>query len=66
MCLGPVHNPMFTVAVEVNGQLYEGQAISKKKAKLAAAEKALGSFVQLPDASAAAQALGTTVSSDTN
>ena len=54
---GPVHSPLFRVTVEVNGQMFEGQAISKKKAKLDVAEKALASFVQLPNASLAAKAL---------
>uniref|UniRef100_A0A8C9FW16 DRBM domain-containing protein n=1 Tax=Pavo cristatus TaxID=9049 RepID=A0A8C9FW16_PAVCR len=41
---GPVHAPMFVMAVEVNGQLFEGSGPTKKKAKLHAAEKALRSF----------------------
>ena len=41
---------MFRCSVEVNGQVFEGQGVSKKKAKLDAAEKALASFVQLPTA----------------
>ena len=55
---GPVHSPVFTMAVEVNGTTYEGSGSTKKKAKLNAAEKALASFVQFPNASEAAQALG--------
>jgi hypothetical protein len=46
------------MAVEVNGTVYEGSGSTKKKAKLSAAEKALASFVQFPNASEAAQALG--------
>jgi double stranded RNA-specific editase B len=42
----------------VNGQNFEGQGNTKKKAKLIAAEKALTSFVQFPNASEVHQALG--------
>ena len=55
---GPVHAPTFTMAVEVNGQCFEGTGPTKKKAKLLAAEKALASFVQFPNASEAHQAMG--------
>ncbi len=55
---GPVHAPTFTMAVEVNGQNFEGTGPTKKKAKLLAAEKALASFVQFPNASEAHQAMG--------
>ncbi|XP_046357478.2 double-stranded RNA-specific editase 1-like isoform X1 [Haliotis rufescens] len=55
---GPVHAPVFTMSVEVNGQVFEGAGTTKKKAKLLAAEKALGSFVQFPNASEAHQAMG--------
>ena len=44
---------MFTVEVEVNGRSFRGQANAKKKAKLAAAEAALASFVQLPHSGSA-------------
>ncbi|XP_078465159.1 double-stranded RNA-specific editase 1-like isoform X2 [Lampetra planeri] len=43
---GPVHAPCFIMAVEVNGQKYEGSGPTKKKAKQQAAEKAMRSFVQ--------------------
>ncbi|XP_036093990.1 double-stranded RNA-specific editase 1 isoform X3 [Rousettus aegyptiacus] len=55
---GPVHAPLFVVAVEVNGQAFEGAGPTKKKAKLHAAEKALRSFVQFPNASEAHLAMG--------
>ena len=55
---GPVHAPTFTMCVEVNGQSFEGAGTTKKKAKLIAAEKALASFVQFPNASEAHQAMG--------
>ena len=55
---GPIHSPVFTMTVEVNGQTYTGTGSSKKGAKLAAAETALKSFVQFPNASDAAFALG--------
>ncbi len=55
---GPVHAPVFVMSVEVNGQSFVGEGSTKKKAKLIAAEKALASFVQLPNASEAHQALG--------
>lgn len=61
---GPSHRPIFTMAVEVNGQIFEGMAQTKKEAKQAgkspidvklrltliylAAEKALRSFSDLP------------------
>ncbi|BFZ22670.1 hypothetical protein BsWGS_25709 [Bradybaena similaris] len=56
--VGPVHAPVFVMSVEVNGQTFEGRGSSKKLAKLHAAEQALKSFVQFPDASEAHQALG--------
>jgi len=52
------HPPTFTCRVEVNSQTYEGVGNSKKAAKQVAAELALRSFVQFPDASEAHQALG--------
>ncbi|XP_077993395.1 double-stranded RNA-specific editase 1-like isoform X2 [Glandiceps talaboti] len=55
---GPVHAPTFVMSVEVNGQGFEGQGTTKKKAKLQAAEKALRSFVQFPNASEAHRAMG--------
>ncbi len=58
---GPVHAPVFVMTVEVNGQLFEGLGPTKKKAKLNAAEKALRSFVQFPNASEAHLAMGRTL-----
>lgn len=55
---GPTHAPTFTMSVEVNGQTFTGQGSSKKAAKLAAAEHALKSFLQFPNASDAHAALG--------
>ncbi|XP_013394719.1 double-stranded RNA-specific editase 1 isoform X2 [Lingula anatina] len=55
---GPVHAPTFIISVEVNGQAFEGVGNTKKRAKLNAAEKALRSFVQFPNASEAMQAMG--------
>uniref|UniRef100_A0A8C6XB12 Adenosine deaminase RNA specific B1 n=1 Tax=Naja naja TaxID=35670 RepID=A0A8C6XB12_NAJNA len=63
---GPVHAPIFVMAVEVNGQLFEGSGPTKKKAKLHAAEKALRSFVQFPNASEAHLAMGRTLSINTD
>lgn len=55
---GPVHAPMFNMSVEVNGMVFEGSSTTKKASKLAAAEKALKSFVQFPNASDAHKVLG--------
>lgn len=55
---GPTHAPTFTMSVEVNNQVFTGQGNSKKAAKLMAAELALKSFVQFPNASDAHAALG--------
>ncbi|KAM5235009.1 double-stranded RNA-specific editase B2 [Ctenodactylus gundi] len=55
---GPVHAPVFAVAVEVNGLTFEGTGPTKKKAKMRAAELALKSFVQFPNACQAHVALG--------
>ncbi|XP_013908038.1 PREDICTED: double-stranded RNA-specific editase B2 isoform X2 [Thamnophis sirtalis] len=55
---GPVHAPVFAVAVEVNGHTFEGTGPTKKKAKMRAAEQALKSFVQFPNASQAHFAMG--------
>ncbi|KAK7893181.1 hypothetical protein WMY93_022333 [Mugilogobius chulae] len=63
---GPVHAPVFVMTVEVNGQLFEGSGPTKKKAKLNAAEKALRSFVQFPNASEAHMAMGRTMSVHTD
>ena len=48
----------YHVPCQVNGQSFEGQGNTKKKAKLMAAERALASFVQFPNASEVHQALG--------
>ncbi|XP_041847623.1 double-stranded RNA-specific editase B2-like [Melanotaenia boesemani] len=48
---GPLHAPVFSVGVEVNGFHFEGQGTTKKQAKLRAAELALQSFIQFPNAS---------------
>ncbi|XP_034027763.1 double-stranded RNA-specific editase B2 isoform X2 [Thalassophryne amazonica] len=56
---GPVHAPVFSIAVEVNGLTFEGTGSTKKKAKLRAAELALKSFVQFPNAPQAHLAMGT-------
>ncbi|XP_051872127.1 double-stranded RNA-specific editase B2 [Pristis pectinata] len=58
---GPVHAPIFAIAVEVNGFLFEGTGPTKKKAKMRAAEMALQSFVQFPNASQAHFAMGNCV-----
>ncbi|KAL3045737.1 hypothetical protein OYC64_013902 [Pagothenia borchgrevinki] len=63
---GPVHAPVFVMTVEVNGQFFEGAGSTKKKAKLNAAEKALRSFVQFPNASEAHMAMGRTLSVHTD
>ncbi|XP_069081800.1 double-stranded RNA-specific editase 1 isoform X1 [Pleurodeles waltl] len=63
---GPVHAPVFIMTVEVNGQAFEGSGSTKKKAKLNAAEKALRSFVQFPNASEAHLAMGRTLSINTD
>ncbi|CAJ1072973.1 double-stranded RNA-specific editase B2-like [Xyrichtys novacula] len=48
---GPLHAPVFSVAVEVNGFYFEGVGPTKKQAKMRAAEMALSSFIQFPNAS---------------
>ncbi|XP_076827333.1 double-stranded RNA-specific editase B2 [Brachyhypopomus gauderio] len=55
---GPVHAPLFSIAVEVNGLTFEGTGPTKKKAKMRAAELALRSFVQFPNAPQAHLAMG--------
>ncbi|XP_035267853.1 double-stranded RNA-specific editase B2 [Anguilla anguilla] len=55
---GPVHAPLFSIAVEVNGLTFEGTGPTKKKAKMRAAELALKSFVQFPNAPQAHFAMG--------
>nr|XP_010773865.1 PREDICTED: double-stranded RNA-specific editase 1-like [Notothenia coriiceps] len=54
------------MTVEVNGQMFEGMGPTKKKAKLNAAEKALRSFVQFPNASEAHLAMGRTLTVNTD
>ncbi|XP_071546069.1 double-stranded RNA-specific editase 1 isoform X2 [Panulirus ornatus] len=60
---GPSHAPVFTVIVELNGQVFKGSGRSKKLAKHSAAEAALRSFLQFRNASDAAEALGISVTS---
>ncbi|XP_065150799.2 double-stranded RNA-specific editase B2 isoform X2 [Paramisgurnus dabryanus] len=55
---GPVHAPVFSIAVEVNGLTFEGTGPTKKKAKMKAAEMALKSFIQFPNAPQAQLAMG--------
>ncbi|KAL2086007.1 hypothetical protein ACEWY4_019327 [Coilia grayii] len=55
---GPVHAPLFVIAVEVNGLSFEGTGPTKKKAKMRAAELALHSFVQFPNTPQAHNAMG--------
>ncbi|XP_033099632.1 double-stranded RNA-specific editase 1-like [Anneissia japonica] len=55
---GPVHAPTFCMSVEVNGQMFEGEGTTKKKAKLNAAENALRSFIQFPNPNEAHLAMG--------
>uniref|UniRef100_A0A8C9X8J0 Adenosine deaminase RNA specific B1a n=1 Tax=Sander lucioperca TaxID=283035 RepID=A0A8C9X8J0_SANLU len=63
---GPVHAPVFAMTVEVNGLLFEGSGPTKKKAKLNAAEKALCSFVQFPNAPKVHRVMGRTLSGHTD
>lgn len=55
---GPLHAPVFSVGVEVNGFYFEGLGSSKKQAKMRAAELALQSFVQFPNACQAQAIMG--------
>lgn len=55
---GPLHAPVFSVGVKVNGLHFEGQGPTIKRAKMRAAELALRSFIQFPNASQAHAAMG--------
>ncbi len=55
---GPLHAPVFSVGVEVNGFHFEGCGPTKKQAKMRAAELALRSFIQFPNASQAHAIMG--------
>lgn len=55
---GPLHAPVFSVGVEVNGLHFEGRGPTKKQAKMRAAELALQSFIQFPNASQAHAIMG--------
>lgn len=55
---GPLHAPVFSVGVEVNGLHFEGRGPTKKQAKMRAAELALRSFIQFPNASQAHAIMG--------
>ncbi|KAG8326577.1 Double-stranded RNA-specific editase B2 [Homalodisca vitripennis] len=46
---GPVHCPIFTMSVKMDGQEVMGQGRTKKHAKQAAAEAALRTIIQLPE-----------------
>uniref|UniRef100_A0AAQ6AJC0 Adenosine deaminase RNA specific B2 (inactive) n=1 Tax=Amphiprion ocellaris TaxID=80972 RepID=A0AAQ6AJC0_AMPOC len=61
---GPLHAPLFSVGVEVNGVHFEGRGPTKKQAKLRAAELALQSFIQFPNASQAQASMGSFTSTD--
>ncbi|XP_011858616.1 PREDICTED: double-stranded RNA-specific editase Adar-like [Vollenhovia emeryi] len=56
---GPTHAPLFTIAVQIDGQTYEGQGRTKKMAKHAAAELALRNIVQFRDVPDVHQAINT-------
>ncbi|XP_076601218.1 double-stranded RNA-specific editase B2-like [Chaetodon auriga] len=63
---GPLHAPVFSVGVEVNGFHFEGRGPTKKQAKMRAAELALRSFIQFPNASQAHATMGNFPSSPTD
>lgn len=63
---GPLHAPVFSVGVEVNGFRFEGQGPTKKQAKMRAAELALQSFIQFPNASQAHATMGNLSSTPTD
>ncbi|KAK0076059.1 hypothetical protein PV326_011108 [Microctonus aethiopoides] len=56
---GPTHAPIFTIAVQIDGQMYEGKGRTKKMAKHAAAELALRNIVQFRNAPEVHQAINT-------
>lgn len=55
---GPLHAPVFSVGVEVDGVRFEGRGPTVKRAKLRAAEAALRSFIQFPNTSQALATVG--------
>ncbi|XP_034936694.1 double-stranded RNA-specific editase Adar isoform X2 [Chelonus insularis] len=55
---GPTHAPIFTIAVQIDGQTYEGKGRTKKMAKHAAAELALRNIVQFRNTPEVHQAIG--------
>ncbi|XP_065809636.1 double-stranded RNA-specific editase B2-like isoform X1 [Labrus bergylta] len=63
---GPLHAPVFSVGVEVNGFQFEGVGRTKKQAKMRAAELALRSFIQFPNASQAHATMGNLTSARTD
>ncbi|KAM6989420.1 double-stranded RNA-specific editase B2-like isoform 2-T2 [Tautogolabrus adspersus] len=63
---GPLHAPVFSVGVEVNGFQFEGVGRTKKQAKMRAAELALRSFIQFPNASQAHATMGNFTSNRTD
>ncbi|XP_011684953.1 PREDICTED: double-stranded RNA-specific editase Adar isoform X2 [Wasmannia auropunctata] len=56
---GPTHAPTFTIAVQVDGQTYEGKGRTKKNAKQAAAELALRNIIQFRNTPEVHQAINT-------
>ena len=55
---GPVHAPVFAISVEVHSLRFEGRGPTKKQAKMRAAELALRSFIQFPNATQAHVTMG--------
>ena len=45
---GPIHRPIFTMAVDINEHKFEGTGKTKKEARMLAAEKALEFLIQNP------------------
>lgn len=54
---GPTHAPIFTIAVQIDGQSYEGKGRTKKMAKHAAAELALKNIIQFRNSCEVQQAI---------